>query len=149
VKTSNYDQIKKVADAMRDMDFCMFTTTAEDGALRSRPMSNNGEVEFDGDVWFFSAADSRKIADIRRKPDVHLAFAEPKKFRFLSMTGVAALIDDVEKKQELWVKDLDRWFPEGPTDDNVLLIKVTPVAVGIWDKEDEAQITLSDTGARM
>jgi general stress protein 26 len=149
VKTSNHnhDQMKKVADAMRDMDFCMLTTTDEDGVLRSRPMSNNGEVEFDGDVWFFSAADSRKVTDIRRKSAVHLAFADPKKFRFISMAGAAELVDDVEKKQELWVADLDRWFPEGPTDDNVVLIKVTPADVGIWDKEDEVQIKLTDRRA--
>ena len=39
---------------MRDLDFCMLTTHAADGGLHARPMSNNGEVEFDGDVWFFS-----------------------------------------------------------------------------------------------
>ena len=56
--------ISQVAKMMRDLDFCMFTTRTEDGQLRSRPMSNNGEVEFDGDVWFFSGADSRKVAEI-------------------------------------------------------------------------------------
>jgi len=39
---------------MRKLDFCMMTTQSDKG-MRARPMSNNGEVEFDGDVWFFSA----------------------------------------------------------------------------------------------
>ena len=106
-------------------------------------MSNNGEVEFDGDVWFFSAADSRKVAEIRQKNQVHLAYSDPRKFRFISMAGVASLISDVTIKEELWVKDLDRWFPNGPTDENVLLIKVTPTKVGIWDGEDEDQLDLT------
>ena len=106
-------------------------------------MSNNGEVEFDGDVWFFSAADSRKVAEIRQMNQVHLAYSDPQKFRFVSMAGVASLISDATKKEQLWVKDLDRWFPNGPTDENVLLIKVTPRKVGIWDGEDEDQLHLT------
>ena len=44
--------IKKVAEMMRNLDYCMMTTRASDGGLHARPMSNNGEVEFDGDVGF-------------------------------------------------------------------------------------------------
>ncbi len=35
-------------------------------------------------------------------------------------------------------------FPNGPTDDNVLLINVTPLRVGIWDGEQEDQLALRD-----
>jgi len=79
---------------MRDMDFCMLTTATADGSFHSRPMSNNGEVEFDGDVWFFSAADSRKVAEIRQMNQVHLAYSDPQKFRFVSMAGVASRCDE-------------------------------------------------------
>jgi len=143
MQSTHKDQLKRVADAMRDMNFCMLTTATADGSFHSRPMSNNGEVEFDGDVWFFSAADSRKVAEIRQMNQVHLAYSDPQKFRFVSMAGVASLISDATKKEELWVKDLDRWFPNGPTDENVLLIKVTPRKVGIWDGEDEDQLHLT------
>ena len=44
-------EIKKVATIMKKLDFCLMTTRSADG-MRARPMSNNGEVEFDGDVWF-------------------------------------------------------------------------------------------------
>jgi general stress protein 26 len=54
--------IKRIADMMRNLDFCMMTTHSSTG-MRARPMSNNGEVEFDGDVWFVSAAESRKVDD--------------------------------------------------------------------------------------
>ncbi len=136
-------QLKKVAEAMRDMDFCMMTTVSSHGTFSSRPMSNNGEVEFDGDVWFFSSADSRKVAEIRNRADVHLAYADSAKFRFISMTGAATLITDVEKKEQLWIDDLDRWFHNGPTDENVILIKVSPTQVGIWDGEKEDQLDLT------
>ena len=93
-------EIKKVAKLMRNLDFCMMTTQSEDG-MRARPMSNNGEVEFDGDVWFFSAADARKVDDIERHPQVHLGYADTENFVFISMTGEAAIVRDKEKKREL------------------------------------------------
>ena len=134
--------ISKVAAMMRDIDFCMFTTSSATGRLRSRPMSNNGEVEFDGDVWFFSGAHTRKIADIEAEPRVQLNYAVPDEFRFIAMTGEAAIVRDVEKKQELWLEELERWFPEGPESPDVVLIKVTPTTVAYWVGEEEGEVTL-------
>ncbi len=68
--------VRKVAKLMRDLDFCMMTTHAGRGGLHARPMSNNGEVEFDGHVWFFSAADARKVREIEANSAVHLAYID-------------------------------------------------------------------------
>ena len=46
----------------------MLTTHADDGTLHGRPMSNNGDVEFDGDSWFFARGDSRKVVEIEAAP---------------------------------------------------------------------------------
>ena len=62
----------ELAEKMRGLDFAMFTTHGDDGRLRSRPMSNNGDVEFDGDSWFFSNGDTNKVGDIGRDPHVQL-----------------------------------------------------------------------------
>ena len=72
----NPKTITKIAKLMRDLDFCMLTTHTKGGGLRARPMSNNGEVEFDGDVWFFSAADSRKVREIEATPRVQLSYVD-------------------------------------------------------------------------
>jgi len=140
--TPRSKSIAQIAKMMSDLDFCMLTTKAEDGYLRSRPMSNNGEVEFDGDVWFFSAADSRKVADIEGDPFVELSYSDPKRFLFISMSGEAAIVHDVAKKRELWIEDLERWFEDGPESEDVVLIKVTPSVVAYWDGEKDEEITL-------
>jgi general stress protein 26 len=139
-KASN--SIKKVARLMRDLDFCMMTTHTGRGGLRARPMSNNGEVEFDGDVWFFSDAKSRKVREIEATPKVHLSYIDLKAWRFISMTGRARIVRDPELKKQLWMKDLERWFEDGPESDAVVLIKVTPTLVSYWTKSDEDEITL-------
>ena len=134
--------VKKIAELMAKLDFCMLTTFSEDGQLRARPMSNNGEVEFDGDVWFFSAADSRKVSEIEEEPRVQLSFSDTKNYRFISMSGEAEIVRDVEKKEELWLEELERWFDEGPESDEIVLIKVTPSVVEYWNGEDNGELTL-------
>lgn len=134
--------IKKIAKLMRDVDFCMLTTHTRGGGLRARPMSNNGEVEFDGDVWFFSAADSRKVKEIRTTPRVHLSYVDLDQWRFVSMAGRARIVRDVAKKQELWQEALQQWFNEGPESDDIVLIKVTPTVVSYWTKNDEGELRI-------
>jgi general stress protein 26 len=135
--------IKKVAKLMRELDFCMFTTHRGTGALNSRPMSNNGEVEFDGDVWFFTAKGSRKVREIQADPRVQLTYIDPKRFLFISMYGRAKIVSDIDKKRELWMPELDQWFEEGPEDENVVLLKVTPRRVAFWGKDGDDEISLT------
>lgn len=134
--------IAQIAEMMRDLDFCMLTTKDEEGFLRSRPMSNNGEVEFDGDVWFFSSSDTQKVSDIESDPLVHLSYTDTKRFLFISMSGEAAIVRNAEKKRELWIEDLERWFDDGPDSDEIVLIKVTPSMVAYWNGEKSGEISL-------
>ena len=56
-------RIKKLAEMIRDIDFAMLTTVAEDGSLHSRPMSTQ-RAGFDGDLWFFTRASAPKVGEI-------------------------------------------------------------------------------------
>jgi general stress protein 26 len=134
--------IKKIARLMRDLDFCMLTTRTTRGGLHARPMSNNREVEFDGDVWFFSAADSRKVREIEADPKVHLSYIDLENWRFLSLTGRARIVRDTAKKQALWLEDLEQWFEEGPESEAIVLIRVKPSVVSYWTKADTGELTL-------
>ncbi|MFC7553714.1 hypothetical protein ACFQU7_17940 [Pseudoroseomonas wenyumeiae] len=41
--------LSDLSEKMRDIDIAMLSTHAEDGSIASRPMSNNGQVEYQGD----------------------------------------------------------------------------------------------------
>ena len=133
--------ISKIADMMANIDFCMLTTQMVDGGLRSRPMSNNGEVEFDGDVWFFSGADTRKVEEIEADSSVQISYADTENFVFISMAGEAEIVTDASKKKELWMDELSRWFEDGPESDDVVLIKVTPSVVEYWSGNGDGEIS--------
>ena len=83
------EPLEKLRDLVKGIDFGMLTTVDEDGSLRSRPMSTNGEVEFDGDLWFFTYGNSHKVDEIRRERHVNVSFADPKRNTYISMSGTA------------------------------------------------------------
>jgi general stress protein 26 len=39
-------------------------------------MSNNREVEFDGDLWFYTYGSSHKVDEVGRVPKVNASFAD-------------------------------------------------------------------------
>ena len=124
------DQTTKVAELLDGQRFGMFTTTDPTGTLISRPMALQ-EVEFDGDLWFFAARDSRKVSHIAADPQVNVTVTSSS--TWVSLTGQAAVVDDRAKKRELWNSVVEAWFPDGPDDDGVVLLKVTGDSAEYWD----------------
>jgi general stress protein 26 len=52
---------------------------------------------------------------------------------WVSLTGDAGVVEDVAKKRELWNSAVEAWFPQGPDDDGVVLIKVEADSAEYWD----------------
>lgn len=132
---------------LKKLDFCMFSTRDASNRMNSRPMSNNGDVEYDGDSWFFSYADTRKISEIRKDSAVLLTFTAPphllgKPGIFIAIDGDAALIEDVPQFQDHWVEGLERWFPDGVQTPGLILIKVAARSVQYWDGEENGKVDL-------
>lgn len=126
-------QIEKLRELVKDIDYCMLTTTDEDGSLRSRPMSTNGEIEPNGDLWFFSYASTHKVMEIESHHQVNVSFAAPDKQRYVSMSGTAELVRDRNKIQQLWKPELQAWFPKGLDEPDIALIKVNVEKAEYWD----------------
>ena len=72
--------LKELSKKMRAIDFTMLTTRTAGGVLTARPMSNNGEVDYDGDSYYFTWKDSRMVSDIQRQSKVSLTFQGEKAF---------------------------------------------------------------------
>ena len=134
--TWNKDDTKKIAKMIKDIDICMFVTRA-DGQIRGRPMSNNGNVEYDGDSWFFSYRDTPKVEEIEADPAVELAYVATEKGTWVSIEGKAEIVEDDAKKKELWEKSLEQWFKTGPEDDEVILLKVSADRIHAWAESEE------------
>jgi general stress protein 26 len=144
--------MEEFAKKLAQIDFCMLNTNTGPGRINSRPMSNNGDVEYDGDSWFFSYEETRKVIEIEKEQGVSLTFSAPPSFLgkpgiFIAVEGQASLIRDKSQFEEHWVKDLDRWFPDGIETLGILLIKVSARTIEYWDGEDSGRIDVPTADA--
>jgi general stress protein 26 len=118
---------------IKDIDFCMLTTMNEQGDPHSRPMSSNGDIDPDGDLWFFTSASSHKVNEVNRRPKVNVSFADPDNQRYVSVTGLAQLVRDQQKIEELWRPEFKMWFPKGKDDPDIALLRVSLEKGEYWD----------------
>lgn len=142
--------LDEISEAMRDIDFCTLATHSGDGSIGGRPMSNNRNVDYEGDSWFFTYEDRLMVRDIEKDANVGLSYLGSaglmgivgKPGMFIHIEGRAALIRDKAAFAERWDKSLDRWFPDGPDTPGLVLIQVTARRVHYWDGEEEGEVKL-------
>jgi general stress protein 26 len=128
--------LKTIAEKLKNIDFCMMTTIDGRGSMHARPMSNNGQVEYDGDSWFFTYEDSNKVRQVEKNDNVSLSFIT-KDFVFIECYGHAVIIKQKSTLEEHWIDELKQWFPEGVETPGICLMRVKASRVHFWDKEGE------------
>lgn len=131
--------IQKLAKLIEGIDIAMLTTVEDDGCLRSRPMATQ-QSEFDGDLWFFTGANSPKIRELEHDGHVCLSYSSPKDNRFVSISGKAEVVRDRAKAEELWKPAYRAWFPKGLEDPDLTLLKVTVQHAEYWDTASRAMV---------
>lgn len=132
--------IAKLKELMEDIDFCMLTTFDGDH-LRSRPMSTQ-QVDFDGDLWFFTRDNTHKIEELENDPRVCAAYSKPDDNTYISVSGRGELSYDRAKMEELWNPILKAWFPDGLEDPNICLLKVTVEQAEYWDASSSTLVQI-------
>lgn len=130
-----------ISEKMKDLDICMLTTQTARGQLSSRPMSNNGEVEYDGNSYFFTFEKSGIVKDIEENEQVNLGFSG-KEGLYIALTGKAKLIRNKLKLQERWQDQLKQWFPKGVDTEGIVMIHVKAKRIRYWQKEEEGEVKL-------
>ena len=86
-----------------------------------------------GNLWFLSADDSHKNAEIALDSSVKLYFHGSPHSDFLQLNGHATILRDKAKIKELWEPIIKTWFTEGIDDPRITVIKVAPSEGYYWD----------------
>jgi general stress protein 26 len=133
--------LSDIAEKMRDIDVCMLSTHSGNGDIAGRPMSNNRDVDYDGDSHYFTWDDARMVEDIEHDDRVALSFEGEDGF-MVAVQGRAEIVRDKERFAEHWSDDLDDWFEDGPDTEGVVMIKVRATRVHYWDGEESAEVKL-------
>ncbi|MBZ6370963.1 MAG: pyridoxamine 5'-phosphate oxidase family protein [Microbacterium hominis] len=122
----------RVKELVEDIDFTMLTTADADGHLVSRPMSTR-EMDENGDIWFFTSDDTKKVDEVEADHDVGLSYLDAKGMRFVSVAGTARVVHDSAKMEQLYTSSLDIWFEDGLDTPGIALLKVTPRETEFWE----------------
>jgi general stress protein 26 len=135
-----------IAEDMAGIDIAILSTHTENGQIANRPMSNNGDVAYDGTSYYFALDTTRAVTDIGRDPKVALGFSsEGGIFSdgvYVAVEGQAELIRDKSAFKAHWNSDLDEWFEKGADTPGLELIKVKAERITYWKGRDEGEIRL-------
>lgn len=133
----------KLWELIKDIRFAMFTTRHTNGYLHSRPMTTqNRRIDEDTSLWFFMSRSNGPVDDVRNDASVNVVYADPGNDSYVSVSGNARVVEDAARKEQLWSKMNDAWFPLGPTDPDVALIEVKIVQAHYWDVDDSKIVQL-------
>jgi len=140
----HHKTIAEISKRMAGIDIAILSTHTQGGQIANRPMSNNGDVDYDGTSYYFTYEQARTVAEIQANAKVALGFAGSggifSDAIYVAVEGTAERIRDKAAFQTHWTSDLDRWFDQGVDTPNIVLIKVTANRITYWDGEDEGEI---------
>ncbi|WP_284506690.1 pyridoxamine 5'-phosphate oxidase family protein [Caballeronia sp. GAWG1-5s-s] len=139
--------LNDLATRMAEIDFAMLSTRSLNGKIAARPMSNNRDVKFDGDSYYFTLEKTHMVQEIEADPVVALTFTGSSKPDgappfFVAAEGRAELIREKPAMKSHWNEDIEKWFAEGFQTPGIVLIKVSAERIHYWAGEDEGELTL-------
>jgi general stress protein 26 len=95
-----------------------------------------------GLIFAITDVHSAKQDEIEATPDIALVFIDAKAKAYLSITARACVMRDASKIAEVWRKTDEVWWPGGPTDPNVCLLRIEPLTAELWDGPARAARTV-------
>ena len=141
------DAVRTLGALIEDVKVAMLTTIAPDGTLVSRPLRTL-QMDFEGDLWFITAADSGKVADLAADGHVNLAYADPDSNTYVSVSGHAQALQDRQRLDDLWSDHMKAYFPKGKDDPNIALLKVAVDSAEYWTGPGALTATVLEIASR-
>ena len=129
---SKQEQMDKLQAMVNDIKYTMMTTRTHEDHLHSCPMNTIETSIGAKEIWFIGHSPSETVDNIKKNPEVNLAYVSQDDKNYLSITGKAELVEDKEKLDELWSVLYNAYFEQGKEDPKVQLIKVVPHGAEYW-----------------
>ncbi len=134
------NRIARVWEIIEKVSVGMLTTQFS-GGLRARPLEARADRDA-GVIWFLTDVRGTKDDEIGAAHDIGLVFIDGGDHAYLSITGRAFVTRDTAQTKNIWKKTDDPWFPGGPDDPNVRLLRIEPFTAELWDGPSSAAGTV-------
>lgn len=130
-------------DLIKDTKFAMLSHRHSDGTLHSHPLTTqNKALDEGGSLYFFVSRKTEVGQRLQQDGNVNLAYANPGKDTWVSVTGHAVIREDLEKKKELFNVIAKAWFPGGPEDPDLELVEVIIDEAEYWNVKENKLLQL-------
>ncbi len=107
--------------------YCTLITVDTVGEAHAR-MMEVFPLDDDFTIWFGTNKKSRKVTEIKNNPNITVYYADVDESGYVSVFGVAELVDNSKEVARLWKKEWENFF----TDKNdFILIKLIPEKIEI------------------
>jgi general stress protein 26 len=129
---SDPGDLAKLCELIRDIRIALLTTVDHDGRLHTRPVQTLQVDDADRSLWFFTDWSSPKVDELHHDVRVSLGYADPAKNVFVAVSGSGSLFRDVQKAKQLWSVEQRAYYPDGPDDKRLALLRVFIERAEYW-----------------
>jgi general stress protein 26 len=129
---SKQAHIDKIREMIKDVKYAMMTTITSEGHLHSCPMTTSETSLGAKEIWFIGDKTSEAVANIKNSKQVNLSYVSQQDKDYVSINGVAELVEDKDKLDELWSPVYNAFYEHGKEDPDVQLIKIVPNGAEYW-----------------
>jgi general stress protein 26 len=116
------NHVSRVWDVIEKVGIGMLTTRFA-GGLRARPMEARADRGA-SIIWFLTDVRGAKDNEIDLAHEIGLVFIDAEARAYLSITGRASIMQDTAQATAIWKKTDDAWWPDGPRDPNMRVLRV-------------------------
>jgi general stress protein 26 len=116
---------------MREICIALLTTVDLDGQFHTRPVQTL-KVEENKTLWFFTDWSSPKVHEMHHDVRVALGYVDPARHIYVAVTGSSSLLRDPQKAKELWSAQQRAYYPDGPDDVRLALLRVRIERAEYW-----------------
>jgi general stress protein 26 len=83
--------------------------------------------------YFTTSLSSGKVRELRANPQAAIYFCDPERVHGAMLTGLVEILDDPELKKTLWDDSWRIYWPAGPDDPDLVILRLAPaLATGWW-----------------
>lgn len=130
-------------DLIKETRFCMLSHRHGDGSLHSHPLTmQNKGLDEGALIWFFVNRNTEVGQRLRQDGNVNLSFANPKDDTWVSISGTARVLEDMEKKKQLFDVPMDKAWFQGPEDPDLELVEVHIDEAEYWNVKENKLLQL-------
>ena len=129
---------------IKHIKFGMLTHRHSNGELHSHPLTTQNKSADEGsELYFFISRYSEMARQLPQDSNVNMSYADPGKDSYVSLSGLATIVEDQAKKEALFTPMSQVWFPAGATDPNLALLKVEIHHAEYWDVKESKMVQLA------